>query len=216
MLASNLPLPPLPPPAHPPSLGQVKDLLPDYGDGFIAACLQQLGGSPERVLNALLEGSLPAPLAGMDTQLSLEAWQAAADRTGPQDKGKRPVGQAAGGSYDADFPATLPAGSGRAGAASTAGAAGAAQPRAEDKTARYLDVREETYREALVSAANAAQVGIQAPRTGVPWVPQVHACPGRQLACCHPASAFRGLGAVNSSAEQAALPPALVHSGAAA
>lgn len=132
----------------------MKDLLPDYGDGFIAACLQQLGGSPERVLNALLEGSLPAPLAGVDTQLTLEAWQTAADRAGPQDKGKRLVGEAAGSagrSYDADFPATLPSGA--------AGAAGAAQPRAENKTARYLDVREETYREALVSAANAAQVG---------------------------------------------------------
>lgn len=139
-------------------MSQVKDLLPDFGDGFVAACLQQLGGSPERVLNALLEDALPALLAGMDRQLSLEAWQAAADSTGTQDKGKRPVGGmagAAGGSYDADFPATLPSVGGGAGAAR---AAGAAQPRAEDRTARYLDVREETYREALVSAANAAQV----------------------------------------------------------
>ena len=49
---------------HPPTL-QVQDMLPDYGDGYVAACLHQLGGSPERVLNALLEGSLPATLAGL-------------------------------------------------------------------------------------------------------------------------------------------------------
>lgn len=126
----------------------------------MAACLQQLGGSPERVVNALLEGLLPAPLAALDAQLGLAAWQAAAD------KGKQPAAP----SYDSEFPATLPgSGSGAGGvsaaASSSAAAAAAAEaagragaPRAEDRTARYLDVRDASYREALVTAANAAQV----------------------------------------------------------
>lgn len=144
---------------------QVKDLLPDFGDGFVAACLQQLGNNPERVINALLEGNLPAQLASLDRQLGLAEWQAAAPTAAPPGgKGKRPVGEAP--SYDSEFPATLPgssfAGAGRAGGAAggaEGSGAGAHRPAAENKTARYLDVREETYREKLVSAATAAQVG---------------------------------------------------------
>ncbi len=30
-------------------VSQVKDLLPDYGDGFLAACLHEYGNSPEQV-----------------------------------------------------------------------------------------------------------------------------------------------------------------------
>ena len=52
----------------------------------------------------------------------------------------------------------LPGFAAAAGGGSPAAAA-AAQPRADNKTAKYLDVREETYREALISAASAAQVG---------------------------------------------------------
>ncbi|KAI3428044.1 hypothetical protein D9Q98_006430 [Chlorella vulgaris] len=139
---------------------QVKDLLPDFGDGFIAACLQQLGGSSERVLNALLESTLPAQLSDLDPQLSLAAWQAAASTSdaasgagaatqqGFSGSGRPPAGSA----YqhrDSDFPATLPGG--------FAGASGSGSAKAENKTARYLDVRDESYREALVTAANAAQ-----------------------------------------------------------
>lgn len=201
----------------------------------MAACLQQLGGSPERVLNALLEGSLPAQLAKLDTQLSFAAWQAAAPKASGaaagSDKGKGKA--AAAPTYDSEFPAALPgawaggsgcaAGASRAGSSSTADALARAA-RAENKTARwvaggwgpgesqrmrlapymsacvalglctmrlhcpvqqggcarlqdsqsgyfltcqnvhglvrcrYLDVRDETYREALLSAAAAAQV----------------------------------------------------------
>jgi activating signal cointegrator complex subunit 2 len=133
----------------PPLLAQVREMLPEYGDGFLAACLAQLGGSPERVLNALLEGSLPKQLAKLDTQLSLADWQAAAD-----------AATAASG-YDADFPATLGGGQ-AADAAGTApvsaAPAGGGQPRTEGSTARYLDAREASYREALFTAANAVQV----------------------------------------------------------
>jgi hypothetical protein len=146
---------------------QVKDLLPDFGDGFVAACLQQLGGSPERVLNALLENTMPAQLADLDRQMSLAQWQAAGNggsggaASAGGGKGKGQLGE---GSYDSEFPAALPGSSAGGSGGSAVGAALAAARAAsstkapENKTARYLDVRDETYREALVSAANAAQV----------------------------------------------------------
>ena len=118
-------------------LSQVKDLLPDFGDGYVAACLQQLGGSPERVLNALLEGSLPPQLAQLDTQLSFAAWQAAAPTAagasaGDGGKGKAPAVP----TYDSEFPAALPgAGPSGSGSSSTAEALARAA-RAENKTAR--------------------------------------------------------------------------------
>ena len=141
-------------------------MLPGFGEGFIAACLQQLGGSPERVLNALLEGSLPPQLQGMDQQMGLAQWQAAADGGssgggGGDDKGKGPAGGPHG-DYDADFP--LAPGAGRPGGPSAAAAtAAAAKPRPESMTARYLDVRDANYRDALVSAATAAQVSGEPP-----------------------------------------------------
>ncbi|KAJ2346282.1 hypothetical protein GGF43_005017, partial [Coemansia sp. RSA 2618] len=45
---------------------QVKEMIPDLGDGFIQACLAHYSGSTEAVVNALLENSLPASLAEMD------------------------------------------------------------------------------------------------------------------------------------------------------
>jgi activating signal cointegrator complex subunit 2 len=53
-------------------VSQVKELLPDYGDGFVAACLHAAGYQPEAVVNALLEGALPAAVQGLDPQLA--AW----------------------------------------------------------------------------------------------------------------------------------------------
>ena len=72
----------------------------------MAACLQQLGGSPERVLNALLEGAPPPAAAGLDPQLSLAAWRAAADGGARRGKGTAAAAEAP--SYDSEFPAAPP------------------------------------------------------------------------------------------------------------
>jgi activating signal cointegrator complex subunit 2 len=59
-------------------IAAVRDVLPDYGDGFVAACLDALGQDAERVMAALLDGSLPAAVAGLDTRLTLTAYRGAA------------------------------------------------------------------------------------------------------------------------------------------
>eukprot|EP00887_Chlorella_sp_A99_P006091 scaffold22.g6091.t1 len=137
---------------------QVQDLLPDYGAGFLAACLRALGGSPERVLDALLEGSLPPAVAGLDQQLSLAAYrqQQQQQRQGagaPDPKGKRPVGE------PAPAPGATAAGAGGSTAVGMGSAAAGARQGAaiESKTAKYLDLREEGYRESLLSTATAMQ-----------------------------------------------------------
>ncbi|KAJ2732766.1 hypothetical protein IW152_003569 [Coemansia sp. BCRC 34962] len=45
---------------------QVKELLPDLGDGFIRACLDYYGHSAEAAVVAIFEGNLPPSLAEMD------------------------------------------------------------------------------------------------------------------------------------------------------
>ncbi|KAM4808550.1 activating signal cointegrator 1 complex subunit 2 isoform 2-T2 [Rhinophrynus dorsalis] len=47
-------------------VSQVKDLLPDLGDGFILSCLEEYGHSPEKVINNLLEDNLTPRLQGLD------------------------------------------------------------------------------------------------------------------------------------------------------
>jgi activating signal cointegrator complex subunit 2 len=51
-------------------VSQVREMLPDYGDGFVAACLHASGYQAEAVINALLEGALPASVQGLDPQLA--------------------------------------------------------------------------------------------------------------------------------------------------
>ena len=47
----------------------VRDLLPELGRGFVELCLEELGFDAEKVVNALLEDSLPAHLDGVDRGL---------------------------------------------------------------------------------------------------------------------------------------------------
>ena len=61
-------------------IGAVKDVLPDYGDGFLAACLEEHGHNPQAVIAALLDGALSPRLQALDPQLATRPPPAAADR----------------------------------------------------------------------------------------------------------------------------------------
>lgn len=53
-------------------MAQIRELFPDYGDGFLAACLSASGQDAERVINQLLEGSLPPELSRLDPKMPLQ------------------------------------------------------------------------------------------------------------------------------------------------
>uniref|UniRef100_A0A2K6H038 Activating signal cointegrator 1 complex subunit 2 n=1 Tax=Propithecus coquereli TaxID=379532 RepID=A0A2K6H038_PROCO len=50
-------------------ISQVKDLLPDLGEGFILACLEHYHYDPEQVINNILEERLAPPLCQLDRSL---------------------------------------------------------------------------------------------------------------------------------------------------
>uniref|UniRef100_A0A4W2DWY2 Activating signal cointegrator 1 complex subunit 2 n=1 Tax=Bos indicus x Bos taurus TaxID=30522 RepID=A0A4W2DWY2_BOBOX len=50
-------------------ISQVKDLLPDLGEGFILACLEHYSYEPEQVINNILEGRLAPTLSQLDRGL---------------------------------------------------------------------------------------------------------------------------------------------------
>ena len=41
------------------AIRQIQEILPDFGDGFLAACLEAFNGDQESVIQHLLEGNLP-------------------------------------------------------------------------------------------------------------------------------------------------------------
>lgn len=53
----------------------VKDLLPDLGDGFVAACLQAFGNDPSRVINGVLETALPPDVCDLSRGMTLAEWE---------------------------------------------------------------------------------------------------------------------------------------------
>lgn len=54
-------------------ISQVKDLLPDLGEGFILACLEHYSYDSEQVINNILEDRLAPELSQLDR--SLERWE---------------------------------------------------------------------------------------------------------------------------------------------
>ncbi|GIL51207.1 hypothetical protein Vafri_7281, partial [Volvox africanus] len=64
-------------------ISQIKDLLPDFGDGFLAACLEAMDMDPEKVINALLEDKVPPHLAKMDRKLATWGGPVAQAGAGP-------------------------------------------------------------------------------------------------------------------------------------
>ncbi|GJP35785.1 hypothetical protein CLOM_g20312 [Closterium sp. NIES-68] len=90
----------------------VRDIFPDFGEGFVGACLDVYGGDAEAVIQHVLEGSLHPDLAKLDTQLKVKPGKAGGGGTG--DAGT--AGYAA-----AAVAAAGAAGSGGAGAGRVAG-----------------------------------------------------------------------------------------------
>ncbi|KAJ1298311.1 hypothetical protein BS78_01G443000 [Paspalum vaginatum] len=68
-------------------ISQIRDLFPDYGKGFLAACLEAYNLNPEEVIQRILEGTLHQDLLALDTSLE-EMPQAKLAATAVKDKGK--------------------------------------------------------------------------------------------------------------------------------
>lgn len=51
-------------------LSHIRDLLPDLGDGFILACLEEYGYNTELVINNILEDKLSPSLDKLDRAMA--------------------------------------------------------------------------------------------------------------------------------------------------
>lgn len=60
----------------------MREVLPGYGEGFLAACLDAAGQDSERVMHQLLEGALPPELARLDPRMPARAPAAPGKRRG--------------------------------------------------------------------------------------------------------------------------------------
>ncbi|XVE70187.1 hypothetical protein DITRI_Ditri10aG0052400 [Diplodiscus trichospermus] len=69
-------------------ISQIKDLFPDYGKGFIAACLEVYNKNPEEVIQRILEGTLHEDLQALDTSLETMQVPKSASTLSRSDKGK--------------------------------------------------------------------------------------------------------------------------------
>lgn len=74
---------------------QIKDVLPGYGDGYLAACLQHFQYNSEQVIHALLEDAEPKELQGLDVQMTMDQHLARQVKG----KGKQPLHVANGGQH---------------------------------------------------------------------------------------------------------------------
>eukprot|EP00249_Psilotum_nudum_P024031 c29066_g1_i1 orf=845-3769(-) len=53
-------------------ISHIKDILPDYGNGFLAACLEAYNDNPEEVIRRILEGTLHPDLVSLDKTLEIK------------------------------------------------------------------------------------------------------------------------------------------------
>jgi len=128
-------------------VSQVKDLLPEFGDGYIATCLDALDRNPEQVINALLEGNIPQEVVeSVDPQLTFEKYEKL--------KKERVISEAA-------FP-VLP-GTTTIHTTKTVDSSTINRQQQQSKknydslTAKYLDAKEATYAEKIKAAALQSQ-----------------------------------------------------------
>ncbi|KAH9755780.1 CUE domain-containing protein [Citrus sinensis] len=69
-------------------ISQIKDLFPDYGKGFLAACLEVYNHNPEDVIQRILENTLHEDLQSLDTSLESMPVPKSASTLSKNDKGK--------------------------------------------------------------------------------------------------------------------------------
>ncbi|XP_045800205.1 activating signal cointegrator 1 complex subunit 2 isoform X1 [Trifolium pratense] len=70
-------------------ISQIRDLFPDYGKGFLSACLEVYDQNPEEVIQRILEGTLHKDLMCLDTSLETVPKSLAKSNTvSRNDKGK--------------------------------------------------------------------------------------------------------------------------------
>lgn len=140
-------------------IGQIKEVMPNFGDGFLAAALQHFSYNSEQVIHTLLEGDLPPELKGLDPQMPLQA----AGTTGtagrgvaqPSSNGRTAASEAkwsdlAVAAAAADKPSS-------GGGNPTLSAQQAARRSAHKATSRMLDARSQAEKAAQLQFADAAQ-----------------------------------------------------------
>lgn len=71
-------------------IAPIKEVMPDFGDGFLAAVLQHFSYNSEQVIHALLEGALPPELQALDPHMPLQPRQQPLgnSKADSRDKGK--------------------------------------------------------------------------------------------------------------------------------
>ncbi|CAH8349705.1 unnamed protein product [Eruca vesicaria subsp. sativa] len=69
-------------------ISQIKDIFPEYGNGFLAACLEAYNQNPEEVIQRILEGTLHEDLQRLDTSSETMPQPKSAPALGSKDKGK--------------------------------------------------------------------------------------------------------------------------------
>ena len=121
-------------------VSQVRDLLPDFGEGFVAACLDGVDKNPERAINVLLEGALPVEIEKMDVHMTFQQYQ--------EMKTKKFEAAAAG----------APSSGGGGGGGVQLQAPVVNQKRPGGLTAKYLDIKEASYANKTRTMAIESQV----------------------------------------------------------
>lgn len=69
-------------------ISQIKDLFPEYGKGFLVACLEVYNQDPEEVIQRILEGTLHKDLQSLDISLEETPKPKSVPSLTPNDKGK--------------------------------------------------------------------------------------------------------------------------------
>ncbi|GBG66207.1 hypothetical protein CBR_g57086 [Chara braunii] len=73
------------------NISHIKECLPDYGEGFLAACLEAYDNSPEKVLQHILDNTLHPDLAKLDIHLKTKPVPQRSPVINHLDKGKGKV-----------------------------------------------------------------------------------------------------------------------------
>ncbi|KAL0698782.1 hypothetical protein Bca4012_054904 [Brassica carinata] len=129
-------------------ISQIKDIFPEYGNGFLAACLEAYNQNPEEVIQRILEGTLHEDLQRLDTSSETMPQPKPAPTLGTKDKGKGKLIESdtsSSGIYT-EQPITrpsLPASS----ASSTAVGRFVRKPKDDTPSYKILDARKESDRE---------------------------------------------------------------------